>query len=546
MSGLVVTPLLSDLTRISDRYANLMPDEPAPLFLALDAPSETLALAGGGQLLLFNREPGGEDFNTRDCCASAFRDGLLQASWDELPPKNVQLRLVPFDARRSPVDFTLQWLEDGIWLPWAVAATRDGSTIAVIAQETDRSNVTGSNYGRVRALIYHPRSLREAGAWKLDQAIELNAPPATPGRTRFAVMDPDARALVYWTTDSTSVGRYDLRDGHLLGEMEFGSVAARSSDGARAATVINEGRRLRVYEVATGHRVLDLPVELTSALCFTADGSGVVAKEDASLVTRAIDSGKIVSSLPTELLPLAALPSANRLLAYQRDERGGGGSTVLADSSTGQVVYVLSRAGQRFTPAYFSESGRELAIVTDRWSAQVMRSLRPEELAGALDARFPQQDVVAALPPARVVTTAPLRAQLATTRPSRDAIDPLTLSPKSAPLGEIATIQGGVGVVTSTQAHNAMNIEFVGGDAHSVLVWFPPNVYAPLARALSRNPASILEGRTILIRGRVERYGGFRPEWKDRLQVTVTDPHQFWIVTDEGASETTRSSTTNP
>ena len=32
----------------------------------------------------------------------------------------------------------------------------------------------------------------------------------------------------------------------------------------------------------------------------------------------------------------------------------------------------------------------ELVIATGRWSAQVMRSLRPEELAGALDTQVPQ------------------------------------------------------------------------------------------------------------------------------------------------------------
>jgi hypothetical protein len=327
--------------------------------------------------------------------------------------------------------------------------------------------------------------------------------------------------------------------------MECGRVAARSGDGARVATVTS-GRRLRVYEIATGQTLLDIPVKLSSALCFTADGSDIVNREGASLVTYAIDSGKTVSSVSVDLLPLAALSSANRLLAYQPDDGGNGGSIVLADSSTGKVAYILNRAGSPFTPAFFSESGRELAIVTDRFSARVIRSLRPEELAGALDARFGQQHLAEAPPPAKIATTAPLRANLPVTRPSSDALDPLTLTPENAPMGDIVTIQGRVGSVNATRAHNALNIEFAGGDARALMVWVPPDTYAPLLKAFGANSANALTGRTILVRGRIDRYGGRRDDWKDRLQLTLTDPQQLWIVDDGGPSEATQPSTSNP
>ena len=59
--------------------------------------------------------------------------------------------------------------------------------------------------------------------------------------------------------------------------------------------------------------------------------------------------------------------------------------------SRAEALASIHSISRPFSPAFFSESGRELAIMT-RWSAKVMRSLRPEELAGALDVRLPDAD----------------------------------------------------------------------------------------------------------------------------------------------------------
>ena len=149
------------------------------------------------------------------------------------------------------------------------------ATIAVIAQEMDSLAHAGASYGRTRALIYHPRSLGEGAAWKLDQAFELDTPPGGDYAAHFASLDPDARALVYWNDCGGSVSRYDPRDGRLLGQMEVGPVAARSGDGARIATTIRG--HVRVYEIATGQTLLDIPIG--RARRATADGSGIVARQ---------------------------------------------------------------------------------------------------------------------------------------------------------------------------------------------------------------------------------------------------------------------------
>jgi hypothetical protein len=84
-----------------------------------------------------------------------------------------------------------------------------------------------------------------------------------------------------------------------------------------------------------------------------------------------------------------------------------------------------------------------------------------------------------------------------------------------------------------------VNIEFAASAPKTPMVWVPPEVCAKLVREFGLNPASALNGRTICVRCRVEHYGGFLTEWKDRLQLTVQDAHDLWLVADDPASPAT-------
>ena len=198
---------------------------------------------------------------TRDSCGTACRDGLLYVNYD-LTPALMRLFFIPFDPRQKSARFNLQWPADSRWLPWAIAATPDASTVAVIAQETDSDDTATARFGRIRALIYHPGGLRAAAsAWPISSAFEIDAPTIPGWSSRFVALDPDAHALLYWSSAAATVMRYDPRDGKAIGSLELGQVTARSRDGRRVAGVSPQaGYAFMIWPLET--RFLTLPINL--------------------------------------------------------------------------------------------------------------------------------------------------------------------------------------------------------------------------------------------------------------------------------------------
>jgi hypothetical protein len=498
---------------ISDRYANLLPNESDALaFLAADAARGILALRGRTNILIFQLGP---YWNSQvvDYCATACRDGLLCVT-HHFTPTSVRLSFTPFDPRRTPARFSLQWPSGSIWVPWAIAATPDASTLAIVAQESDsKNNYITARYSRIRALLYHPGELKSApSAWPIASAFELDAPTCNGWSSRFAALAPDATALLYWSS-ATTVTRYDPRDGKALGTLELGLVSARSRDGRRVAAVSPAGR-LRVYDIVSGDRLLDLVTHPASALCFSTDGSRLVAAETNMLRTYDIASARELSSFQSPLLPLAYPSKGNRFLAFEPDVAGADGSLVLADTSDGRVVSVLNRAGSTFTPAFFSNSGEQLALVYGRWNAEVIRSLHPDELSSVLTASLPETMDVQSLTPTNIVTSPPVAAAIL----QADDV-PVLLSR----LGDKITIQGRVRDVALTFARNAVNINFVGLDSQQVEVWVPPQTFPKLVVALGEDLASVLNGRTIRATGRLSKY-------KQSLEVTLDNTSDLAVV----------------
>jgi serine/threonine protein kinase len=512
LSGGEFTGGSTDFT-LSDRYANLLPIEAdAPEFLAADLARGVLALRCRNDLLLFHL--GGSYWNGRiqDYCATACRDGLLCVN-HEFTPTSMRLFFIPFDPRQATARFSLQWLADSRWLPWAIGATPDASTVVVIAQETDSDSTITARYGRTRALIYHPGGLRTAAsAWPIQTAFEVDAPTDNAWSSRFVALDPDARALLYWNS-GTTVMRYDPRDGKPLGALELGPVCAHSRDGRRVAAVSPTGR-LCVYDMSSGDTLFDLAGKAASGLCLSADGSRLVVSQTNRLSTYDIGSGRELSSVESRLLPLAYPSRGNRFLAFQPDTSGTGGSIVLADTTDAHVAAVLNRAGNTFTPAFFSDSGDQLALVRDRWEAEVVRSLHPDELSAVLTASLPETAKLQSLPPTNIVTTA--HVSLAVLR-SGDI--PVLVSH----LGDKVTVEGRVRDVWLVPTRNAANTNFVGADTSRVMVWVPWATYPKLIAVLGQNLGAALNDHTIRATGRLSKY-------KESLEVTLDDPSQLQIV----------------
>ena len=512
VQGLDMTGEVGGHINMSDRYANLLPTETnTPEFLAADLDKGFLVLQSAGNLLVFAYN----DEMPIYYCATACSQGLLYADQDL---SRHRVNFIPFKPQQKPRGFKLQWPGDSQWLPWAMAATPDASTVVIIAQEADSTTPAKAHFGRVRVLVYHPGGLIGApSAWPIQNAFQLDAPNCFVTIPRFAAIDPDARALLYWDS-TTTVTRYDLRDGQPLGQIELGLVSARSRDGRRVAAVSPAGR-IRVYDLSTGDTILDQQSKPASGLCFSADGSRLAASQDGALNVYDVSSGRMLSSLPSPLVPLAYPSRGNYFIAFQPDEAGEGGADVLADSADAHVVAVLVPAANDFASAFFSDSGDQIAFVADRSDASVIRSLRPEDLPAVLNAGIPDFASIQPLGPANIAAAAPAQAA-----PGPVAVlsaqDILALE---SHMGDLVTVQGRVRNVKLITSGSAANIYFTGTGTPPVEVWVPWDPFPKFEAVIGTNLSAALEDRTIKATGRLSIYRG-------SIEVTLDDPANFQLV----------------
>jgi WD40 repeat protein len=500
----------------SDRYANLLPSDADTLkFLAAGMDKGVLALQSASNLLIFQLSWLHWSGATRDYCATACSNGLLYMS-RAIKPAPI-LTFIPFDPRQKPARFSLQWPSDSKWLPWAVAATPDASTVAVVGQETDSGNRFNAHYGRVRALIYRTGSLTDGpSAWPIQNAFQIDAPDCLSFTPRFLALDTEGHALLYWNSTST-VNRYDCRDGKPLGTLELGLVSARSRDGRRVASVSPDGR-IRVYDLSTGDVVLDQQSKPAAGICLSPEGSRLVASQEGMLKEYDVASGRVLSSVPSKLLPLACPAHGSHLLAFQPDTTGLGGSVVLADTGDARVAAVLNRAGTSFTPAYFSDSGNQIAIIS-RFDTKVVRSLRPEEIPAVLNTPLPETTELQPLAPATIATTA----VSATAVGSEDVFDAGNISGLQSHMGDLVTVQGRVRNITLVTSGSAANIYFETAGTTPVQVWVPWDPFPKLKTRLGKDLEAALHGRTIKATGRLSLYRG-------NIELTLSDAGKFVIV----------------
>ncbi len=516
----------------SDRFANLLPDEAdSPKFLAADLAAGALALRGRHDLFLFKYDRSAWNGTVRNASVTACRDGLLYVTYDTEAALHL-LTFVPFNPHQTGAQFQLENPSGHVV---AMAATPDASTVAVVAQTDERDDASGPHRGRVRALIYHPESLNtRTSVLPVSNTVEFDAPHLhLSSSPRFLALAPDGHTLLYWNAAVTTAMRYDSRDGKPLGTLELGRVAARSRDGRRVAAISSTGRLL-VYDLASGKTLLELANQPASAMCFSTDGSLLVVSQVNNLTKIDIASGRVMASIRSQLLPLAYPTRGNRFLAFQPDTLGTGGSLVLADTEDAQVMDVLNRAGSAFTPAFFSDSGDQIALARNPFHAEVVRSLAPADLVALLNSDLAEPGQK---PPSPSTNRFPSTAKpppLITVSPTATN-NPATLRADDIPvllshLGSQVTVEGRVQEVTFTAAANAMHLEFASADERRLLVWIAPRLYPKLMQMLNHDPVGVLKDQTVRVTGPLDHYDGRHAAWKEFPQITLDDPSKLMLV----------------
>jgi hypothetical protein len=521
----------------SDRYANLLPtDGDPPTYLAASLAAGLLATREAHSVVIFRALPLVGN-NIADFSAHGCRDGMLYVQANAI---KVSMFLQPFDATKPLRTFTLQWAHGTgatpEFLPWAVCATPDGSTVVVIAQESKNfHNTVAASFGDAHALVYHNAGGVEAAppTWQLDRELDLHVAPTGTWDKRFAAIDPTGEVLVYGTAYG-GTKRFSLADGKVLGMLPLAGVTHLSDDGMLAAGIDPTSGNLNVFNISTGEPVMAVTGQgKVTAVCLSADDQRVLVGDGEAIRSYAVADGRLLSTIPSSLRPLTApAGESGRLVALQPDEgTSDSGNLVLADTS-GRVVTVLARTGTGNCQAWFSPDGRAVAVLLERWRADVFRSLSPDQLIAALNQ--PMAPGGTTPPPAAAATVqlAAPPAETSTDAPAKThVLDAANTDELATRLGTSVDVRGTIQTVTWTVAHNALNIEFTGpDDKRRMMGWIPPQALGTFTAALKGVRIDDLTGREVEIKGSLVRYSGRRTNWMQRFQVSLTAPSQFQLL----------------
>ncbi len=348
--------------KVSDsvRYNNLWPFESEqPKALCASLSDGLLALRLKDKVLVFERKK--DDVRLENCCATSITTGTV------IVTPSFRLTYRPYALIDDEKVVQLQVPLHEHWIPWAVAATPDGGTVALVVQETESGELgkstVGDKFRRTQVIVYHPGGWSKANepeAWRVQSTIDLVLPlPTRPWDFRECALAADGSVFCYATIDK--LVRHAI-DGKLLGRFDDWRVKCRSPDGNLMAGVSPDGM-IRILNVADG-RITDLQRRPgVMAMCFAPDNAALIVGDRESLVRYSLSKGDVEWSIPSTLLPLAWPAAGDRFVAWQSDASGSTGNVVQADRNSGQFVTILSQAGSiSSSSAAFSPDERQIVL----------------------------------------------------------------------------------------------------------------------------------------------------------------------------------------
>ena len=528
--GCAVSQLKSGESQ-SWRYGELWPiNDIRSDLLCQDLEHSLLVLRTGSTVQIFdqNRYAWGDN-NITGYTSTPCETGMLRV-WGLQP--QVGLTFTPYARSGQTRRMTLQWLTGDNWIPWSVASTPDASTVVVMAQPASGFGRVGDRFGRLCAVVYRPGEWSSTPpTWAIANQFELDVPPPMNGwARRLTVLDPAGNTLLYTSSYSQSV-RYSVASGQKLNAFATAGWVTRTSDGKLLAGIDEEGN-LFLTDVSTG-RCTDLAggYKGIKGICFSADGSHLVVYLTAQIHCHEVATGRELWVRKARIIPLAwPAEGGDRYVGY-REDRGRGGSIVLADTETCEPVALLSSSGEFASEAYFSPSGRELMLNFSRWRADVLRLISPEQLLA--DLQRPEHAWHQPLPAAApAIQTA--KATVTSTTPSKVlAGQPIVhladsnedISNRSAlesHMGAVVSAEATIDRVSLTRQHNALIVNLESRAPDRIIVWIPPNIFAQVKESWGKDKdfLSMLPHRRIQVRGQLSHYQG-------SIEISLSGPEDW-------------------
>jgi serine/threonine protein kinase/WD40 repeat protein len=381
------------------RYHSLWPQRTeAPKLLAFDAASQSLALAGDREIVVFGKiqssTRGG--ISTRmpmDSWSVGTAGGkALFATKGTLQIVNFHLNQTVQVSVEPPSPFPGRAFH-----VWGVTGTPDGRRVAVRWQETSGDTSDAATYFRKIVRVYEsvPSTDKESRALPLVGELDFKELGGIHGLTnRQIVLSPDGNTVACGAKGKFAGYRVDNGAKKYELELDNRSTFATCQDPPLfGAGRYDQPDDFIIWDIQDGKEIsrvkLDAPI---ASAAFSPAGKLVLIGLKSNLLrSYRVSDGQLVSEIRTAVAPKAIAPVGTRFLGFlPNGATGTVGSMVLADLQDGHVLEVLNHAAHVLDAGYCSDDAGAFVYAIDRTDAEVLRSVGIDEAVQILEQTSPR------------------------------------------------------------------------------------------------------------------------------------------------------------
>jgi serine/threonine protein kinase/WD40 repeat protein len=380
------------------RYHSLWPQRAeTPKLLAFDAASQSLALAGDREIVVFGKTQSstrGQTSNTMpmDSWSLGVAGGnALFATERALQIVNFHLNQTIQVAVEPP-----RPLPGRAFHVWGVTGTPDGRHVAVRWQETSGDTSDAATYFRKIVRVYEsvPATDKESQALRLVGELDFKGLGGIHGDTnKQIVLSPDGNTVACGAKGKFAGYRVDNGEKKYELQLDNRSTFATCQD----PPLFGAGRYDRpddfiIWDIQDGKEIsrfrLDAPIR---TVAFSPNGKLIFIGLKTNLLrSYRVSDGQLVSEIRTALAPKAIPPVGTRFLGFLPNGATGTlGSMVVADLEDGHVLEVLNQAAHVLDAGYCTNDASAFVYAIDRSDAEVARSIGIDEAVQILEKTSP-------------------------------------------------------------------------------------------------------------------------------------------------------------
>jgi serine/threonine protein kinase/WD40 repeat protein len=380
------------------RYHSLWPQRAAsPMLLAFDAASQSLALAGDPEIVVFGK--------TQSTTRKHPSTIMPMDSWSfgtaggkALFATNKMLQIVDFHLNHTAQVSVEppQPIPGRAFHVWGVTGTPDGRRVAVRWQETSGDTSDGATYFRKIVRVYEtvPVTDEESQVLPLVGELDFKVLGGIHGDTnKQIVLTPDGNTVACVARGKFVGYRVDIGTKQYELELDHRGTFATCQD----PPLFGVGRYDQpddfvIWDIQDGKEIsrfkLDAPIWNAA---FSPNGRLVFVGLKSNLLrSYRVSDGQLVSEIRTAIAPKAIPPFGTRFLGFLPNGTTGKlGSMVLADLEDGHVLEVLNQAAHVLDAGYCTNDAGAFVYAIDRTDAEMVRSVGIDEAIQILQQTSP-------------------------------------------------------------------------------------------------------------------------------------------------------------